>query len=619
MPTFRQQLRPRYAVLALVVLGIVVILLLRLWSMQVLSGRAYAALAENNRVREITLEAPRGRITDRNGVELVSNRMTMAVTVSPGAAGNVKMLTRLANVLGVSLDEIQEKVASKKLEALKPRTVAIDVSKDAVAYLAEHETDFPGVEVQQQAFRQYPQGTLAAHVLGYTGEISEAEFKKRPDLAGYQLGDLVGKTGAEREFERALQGDRGYRRIEVDATGRPRRVIEQAEPIPGRDVALTIDVNVQRVAEQALLNALADAKKQKFPKARAGAAVALDLRNGEVLAMASVPTYDPGLFIGGISEANWKSLNTKGSEYPLTNRALMAQYPAASTFKAFTGLAGLSYGVTTPGTTYTCLGKWTEMGEQWPKWCWNHSGHGSETFMEGVKDSCDTVFYEIGYSFYKRKREELQKFARQFGFGKMTGIDLPGEVDGRIPDAAWKKAFNENYPEYQKWLPGDTVNMAIGQGDLLVTPLQLALGYGAVGNGGYVLKPHVLKQVMGSDGKATLVSKRQVAAKPRVSKANLATMNQALVSVTQDGTAKGVFSGFGPTVAGKTGTAQVAGKDDYAWFVGYAPAEKPQYVVAVVIEQGGHGGSVAGPAAREILAALLGEPVTHVSATDVSR
>jgi len=529
------------------------------------------------------------------------------------------MLARLSSILGISLADIKERVASTRLEALKPRTVAIDVPMLAVAYLAEHESDFSGVEVQQQAVREYPQGTLAAHVLGYTGEISEAEFKSRPDLAGYQLGDVVGKAAAERQFERVLQGDRGFRRIEVDASGKPKGIIEQGEPIPGRDVVLTIDSEVQRVAETALKRALEEAHSQKFPKARAGAAVALDVKTGEVLAMASLPIYDPELFIGGISTANWKRLNAKGSEYPLTNRAIMAQYPAASTFKAFTGLAGLTYGVTTPGSTYDCQGRWTAMGEQWPKWCWNHAGHGLETFMDGVRDSCDVVFYEIGYNFYKRQREELQKFVRRFGFGQLTGIDLPGEADGRIPDAAWKKRFNADYPEYRKWLPGDTVNMAIGQGDLLVTPLQLAAGYAGIANNGTVAKPHVLKQVLGSDGKPTLVVRPKAAFKPPVSASDLATMKQALVSVTKEGTARGVFAGFGPTVAGKTGTAQVAKKDDFAWFVGFAPAEDPRYVVAVVIEQGGHGGSVAGPAAREILAALLGEPVTHVTAVDLSR
>ena len=619
MPTFRQRLKPRFAVLGLIVLAVIGVLFFRLWSMQVLSGNAYATQAEDNRLREITLEAPRGRILDRNGRPLVTNRMTMAVTVSPTVKGDDEMLARLSNVIGISLADITERVKSKREEALEPRTVAIDVPMTVVAYLAEHESEFPGVEVVQQAVREYPQGKLAAHVLGYAGEMSEEEFKSRPELAGYRLGDLVGKAGAERQYERVLQGDRGFRRIEVDASGKPKGVIEEGDPIPGRDVMLTIDTRVQRVAEEALARALDDAHRQKFAKARAGAAVALDVKTGEVLAMASLPTYEPELFIGGISTANWKRLNAKGSEYPLTNRAIMAQYPAASTFKAFTGLAGLTLGVTSPGSTYDCEGRWTDMGEQWPKWCWDRGGHGLETFMEGVRDSCDVVFYNIGYSFYKRDKEELQKFVRRFGFGSLTGIDLPGEADGRVPDAAWKRKFNENYPEYRKWLPGDTVNLAIGQGDLLVTPLQLAASYAGIANGGVVVRPHVLKQVLGTNGKATLVSKPEAAYKSKVAKDDLATMSEALVSVTENGTAEGAFAGFGPTVAGKTGTAEVAKKDDYALFVGFAPAENPRYAVAVVIEQGGHGGSVAAPAAREILAALLGEPVTHVRATDQSR
>ena len=337
-----------------------------------------------------------------------------------------------------------------------------------MAYLAEHESEFPGVEIQARAVREYPLGQQAAHVLGYTGEVSEEQLEEE-EFEDYVLGDIVGKTGAELEFESVLQGTKGYRRFEVDATGSPRRIIEEGDPIPGSDVVLTIDSDVQAVAEQALVNAMEDAHKDDYDEARAGAAVALNVKTGEVIAMASAPTYDPTLFLGGISQANWEALNDEDSEYPLTNRTMMALYPPASTFKAFTGLAGLQYGVTGEWSKYYCPGKWTEMGEQWPKWCWLRAGgHKDISFHQGVVESCDTVFYEIGYEFYKQGDEKLQKFSREFGFGQSTGIDLPGEVDGRVPDAAWKTDFNENYPEYQKWLPGDTVNMAIGQGDMLV-------------------------------------------------------------------------------------------------------------------------------------------------------
>lgn len=618
MSSFRQQLKPRFAVLGGVVLAVLGLLLARLWFMQVLNGSDYAAQADKNRVREVTTVAPRGRILDRNGVELVTNRATLAVVVSPDVRKDDDLLMRLSAVLGMPLNEIKDRASSVKEAALAPRTIAIDVPLATAAFLGEHQSDFPGVEVRTLAVREYPQGSLAAHVLGYTGEISESEINQ-PDFANYELGDLVGKAGAERAFERTLQGDRGRQLIEVDASGRSRQVISDAQPEPGRDVVLTIDSKIQKVTEAALAQAISDAHKQKFTSARAGAAIALDVRTGEVLAMASAPTYDPSVFLGGVSTAQWASLTATGSDYPLTNRAIMAQYPAASTFKAVTGLAGLTYGFTSPGTTYDCKGKWVGMGEQWKKYCWKRTGHGLESFMDGIRDSCDTVFYEIGYRFYKEKGEKLQAFSRRFGFGAKSGIDLPGEATGRVPDAAWKSAYNQDYPEYRQWLPGDTVNMAIGQGDLLVTPLQMADAYAGIANGGKVMEPHLLKQVLGSDGKPVLDFAPKVAFDTQTSAVNLATMRTALVEVTTTGTGKGAFAGFPVHVAGKTGTGQVAGKDDYAWFVAFAPAEKPRYAVAVVVEQGGHGGSVAGPAARQILSALLGYRVEHVTATDASR
>lgn len=618
MPSFRQRLKPRLAAFGVIILIVLGVLLIRLWSMQVIAGEAFAKQADDNRVRKITTEAPRGRILDRKGRELVSNRATLAVLVEPRASEDTTMLVRLSTVLGMPMPEIKEKIASKREAALAARVVAIDVPMDVAAYLSEHESEFPGVTVDSRAVRKYPQGKLAAHVLGYTGLMSENEAAM-PQFEGYQMGDVVGKTGAEAAFEKALQGDRGYRRVQVDARGRQRGVLEEVDPVPGRDVKLTIDADVQRVAEAALQAALKDAHRDNYNKARAGAAVAIDVKTGEVIAMASAPNYNPDLFLNGISEKDWKALTKEGSEYPLTNRAIMAQYPPASTFKAFTGLAGLDSKIVAAGSTVNCQGKWTGLGVQWKKYCWKHSGHGYESFVEGIRDSCDAVFYEIGKDFYNAKGEPFQTYVRRFGFGSKTGIELPGEADGRVPDAAWKKAYNEDYPEYQQWQPGDTVNMAIGQGDLLVTPLQLAAGYSGIANGGKVIRPHMLRQILGSDGKPVYAEKPRVAFDSKAKPANLATMRSALELVTESGTAKGAFRGFGVPVAGKTGTAQVYGKDDYAWFVGFAPAAKPKYCVVVVVEQGGHGGSVAAPAARDILAKLLGEPVRHVSAQDTSR
>ena len=640
MSTYRQELKSRFAALGIVVIVMLAALLVRLWAMQVLAGESYAAQAENNRVREISIDAPRGSIYDRNGVPLVVNRAALSVSVDP-SEDSVRLLLvrsqnadesddptrreieerfgRLGELLDMTSTEVWEKVSDTRVEALRPRVVAVDVPIEVVSQLAEQQTEFPAVEVDEIAVREYPQGRLAAHLLGYTGEISETELAASDDNAGYELGDVVGKTGVEAQYENVLQGDKGWRRIEVNASGKAQRVVSEQSPVPGRDIRLSVDIEVQRVAEKALADAIDEAHRQNFPSAKAGSAVVLDLKTGEVVAMASAPTYDPSIFLGPISTAEWETLTDKSSEYPLNNRAIMSAYAPASTFKAITGLAGLEYGVTYENKTYTCQGEWTEMGEQWPKWCWKHSGHGTISMRTGVEKSCDVVFYEIGYEFYKRDKEELQTMARSFGLGSKLGIDLPGEVKGRIPDAEWKKEFNADYPEYQMWLPGDTVNMSIGQGDLLTTPLQLAAVYGAIGNGGTLMTPHVMLEVLPGVGEQGKDYEPTVAAEGDVSDTSLAVMRRALVDVTTEGTALPVFRGFDVTVAGKTGTAEVAGKDDYAWFAAFAPAEDPRYAVAVVIEQGGHGGSVAGPAARQILAQLFGLKVEQVHATDESR
>lgn len=365
MSTFHDQLKGRFAALGFVVFVVLGVLLARLWSMQVLNGSEFVVLAEDNRVREISLEAPRGRILDREGTPLVTNRPTLAVCVAPTVIEDEELLYDLSALLDVPVDEIRDRLESTREAPLTPRVITLDASAETVAYLAEHESEFPGVEIQARAVREYPLGDQAAHVLGYTGEVSEDQLDEE-EFEGYVLGDVVGKTGAERQFESVLQGTKGFRRFEVDASGRPRQVIEEGEPIPGSDVVLTIDSDVQAVAEQALVNAMNDARKDEYDNARAGAAIALDVRTGEVLAMASAPTFDPTLFLGGISHDDWQALNDEDSEYPLTNRTMMALYPPASTFKAFTGLAGLQYGITSEWATYYCPGKWTEMGNSGP-------------------------------------------------------------------------------------------------------------------------------------------------------------------------------------------------------------------------------------------------------------
>jgi len=620
MNTFRQQLKGRFSVLAVIVLVVLGALAVRLWSMQVLSGAQFAAAAEENRIREVYTPAARGRILDAKGRPLVTNRPVMAVSAAPVISQDTTLVARLSLAIDVPVDEIQKRLASSKQERLAQRVLRVDVPMSTVAYLVEHAPDFPNVEVGESAVREYPNGSLAAHVLGYTGEISEEQMKGAAG-SDLRLGDIVGKTGIEAFYDEVLRGANGFRRYEVDNQGRVRGVpLASGQPRAGKDIVLTIDRDVQAVAQKALADAIAEAHRQNFPNAKAGAAVVIDVQTGGIVAMASAPTYDPSKFLNGISDAEWARLTDKASDYPLNNRAIMAAYPPASSFKAVTAAAALKNGLATPHSHFECAGIWEGFGKQWSKKCWiGRPGHGGLDLTEGIVKSCDSVFYEIGKRFYEAKGEKLQAFSRAMGLGAKTGIDLSGEVAGRVPDAAWKKAYNQNYPEYQAWLGGDTVNMAIGQGDLLLTPLQLASAFATLANGGKVMKPHVLQAVLGSDGKPAMETSPSVVGTVGLSAANLAALRSALVGVTQYGTGRGAFSGFPIPVAGKTGTAQVKGKDDYAVFACYAPADKPRYAVAVMIEQGGHGGSVAGPAARQILSKLFRVRYRAVHTTDVSR
>lgn len=618
MTTFRQSLKGRFATLGVVVLVVVGSLTVRLWGMQVISAGTFSTAAEANRIREVSLPAARGRILDAKGRPLVTNRPVMAVTAQATVSEDATLVARLSSAIGLPVDEIRKRLSSDKQERLAPRVLKLDVSMSTASYLAEHSADFPGITVEESAVRVYPSGSLGAHVLGYTGEISEAQLSSAA-LPDARIGDVVGKSGVESAYDKVLQGEKGFRRFEVDNQGRVRTVLAEGAPRSGKDIRLTIDKDVQAVAEKSLADAISEAHRQGFTKSRAGAAVVLDVRTGAVVAMASAPTYDPSVFIGGINQTDWQALNAKSSEYPLNNRAIMAAYPPASTFKAIVGMAGLQTGVITQSTSFDCTGFWTGMGKQWGKWCWLHSGHGWESLYGAIGQSCDTYFYEVGKRFYEAKGEKLQAFARTMGLGAKLGIDLSGEVAGRVPDAAWKKAYNQNYPEYQQWLPGDTVNMAIGQGDLLVTPLQLASAYAALGNGGVVVRPHVLDAVLAPDGSVSVETSVTTVSDAHLSATNLAAMRRALVGVTTVGTGRGSFRDFPVEVAGKTGTAQVKGKDDYALFACYAPASAPKYAIVVVVEQGGHGGSVAGPAARQIMSKLFGVKYTPIHTTDRSR
>ena len=613
-------MRRRFFIFFGLVGAAVATLVAKLWSMQVMSGEEYTQRAESNRITEYTTVAPRGRIFDRNGVELVGNRSSFVVLANAEVQNNPAVINRLSTVLGIPRETIKQSAASQSGGAQADRVLAIDIDSRAVAYITEHHEAFPGISIEGRTVRTYPNGKLASHVLGYTGTISEAELKKQSAGVSYESGDIVGKDGAEQAFEAYLKGDRGVKRVEINASGEVVNSVDSIDPAQGNDVRLTLDVNVQKVAEEALQQAFVDAHNAKYDNAAAGAIVCMNAKTGEVIAMASAPDYDPTEFIGGISSDTWSELTGDKSGYPLSNRCIAGLYPAASTFKGFTGLAGLQYGYASEQSVWDCKGTWTGFGEQWPQKCWNTSGHGQIGFHMGIVESCDVVFYEIAKRFYQETADSdavLQKYLKSWGFGQKTGIEISGEAEGRVPTPDWKKAYNKDAPESQAWLPGDLSNLIIGQGDLLVTPLQVCCGYAGLATG-RVPKPVLLSSVMASDGETVVVdgaSFQGSTIHPDFEEKNLEIMRSGFRDVVAEGSVKNVFAGMGVNISGKTGTGEVAGHDNYGWFVGYGPSEDPQYVCACCIEEGGSGAACAAPAVRSVLAAALGQDTSHVAGT----
>ena len=611
--TFENRLRA----LVGVVLFVFGVLTLRLWFLQIVSGDFYRAQAEQNRIKEERIDALRGRIVDRDGRVLATSRLSYAIFVDRKRLRDRTLFERLAPILGTSADELMKKAERSRVTRADTILIAKDLTIEQISRVQEEKERFEGVTVSYMPVRSYPRGSLAAHVLGYVGEISDQELSSPAFKTAFR-GDVVGKSGVERSYDAVLRGTKGRLIVEVDALGNITHQLSEEQPVPGNDVVLTIDANLQHVAETAIAKAIELAHRQKFRKANAGAAIVLNAQTGEVLALASYPAYDPNLFVSGIDPDVWRELNSPKSNYPMVNRATVASYPPGSTFKPVTLMAALSRELTHLGETIHCAGTWLGFGKSWPKNCWKRSGHGTVGLVRAIAESCDSVFYELGLRLYRTKKEFLQETARACGFGKKSGLEI-GETAGRVPDRAWKKAhFSKK--EAQTWLPGDTVNMAIGQGDMLATPLQVALFYGAIANGGKLMKPQIVREVRNPKGKVLSRLEPQVMGHLPASKTTLSLIRRGLVSAVESGTAHSAFAGFSVPVAGKTGTSQVYGKDDFSWFVAYAPANRPTYVVCVLVEQGGHGGSVAAPAARYILSHLFGKPETElVRGSDVSR
>jgi penicillin-binding protein 2 len=506
-------------------------------------------------------------------------------------------ISKLAVLLGMTTKDLNDAYNKAKTSPYTTYAIKEDVKKTDVEILKEHSSEYPGIEVETTFLRNYPNGSLGAQLLGYVGEMSSSD-SGLPQFKALANGSHIGLGGVERQYDSLLRGTDGKKTYSVDSSGRPKGVEEDVPAKAGNNLVLTIDSDLQKAAEKAIVEAIDSAHKQGFPKAAAGAVVAMDPNNGQVLAMASYPSTDPSVWVGGMSTSEYNQLKNAPNN-PQVNRALNGLYPAGSTFKPFVAAAALNAGLITKDNVFHDSGTFTRSGTTWKDW--KAGGHGDVSLVTAIEESCDVYFYNVGSLAYDRQGPVLETGLRLFGFGSSTGVDLPGETThSRVPDSTWKASY---YKKDNTWKPGDDINLSIGQGDLLVTPLQLAVGLSALANGGTVYVPHVAYEITDSSGKVIHRYEAEKRSELGISQANLNTIKEGmkLATANPNGTAYSAFKGFPYAVAGKTGTAQKKPEDDYALFIGYAPADNPQIVVVAIIEQGGHGSAVAAPVVRKVM------------------
>jgi penicillin-binding protein 2 len=609
----------RVAVLSGFALVMFSIIFFRLWYLQVLSGDKYLKQAQNNQVRDITVRAPRGEILDRDGNVLVDNRTSLDVQLLPTELPRKKYkrqqeFERLSHVVRMSPDAIKKQIReqTKELPA-NPVTLKQDVPNKIVFYLRENQDQYPGVSVEHVFVRDYPRGSFAAQILGYTREVTEDQLKE-PRYQGLQPGDQVGQTGVEDTYDTVLRGTNGMTRVQVDASGQPTgRTLSQVEPKAGDNLLLTIDPTVQEAGDAAI---------NSFGKP--GAFVVMNVHNGQILGLGSSPSYDPTVFTKPVIPQSTYDQIFSGDTAPYINRATQSYYPTGSTFKPITAIAALESGVLTPTTTIVDGGSFSLGGQTFQ----NAGGgaYGALQLPTALEVSSDVFFYNVGALLYQGGGDAQQKWASDLGIGQPTGIDLPGEVAGLLPTPEWqdqqyKKATSPDSPggadivtgeADHPWTEGDNVNQAIGQGALQTDPIQMAVAYAALGNGGDVVRPHVGMEVQDSNGSVVQeidpAPQRQVDINPEYRSAILDGLHMAAQS--PQGTSYAVFANFPIDVAGKTGTAQryINGIEvDQSWYMCLAPYPNPKIVVAATIEQGGFGVEAAAPATEHILEAYYNE------------
>jgi penicillin-binding protein 2 len=649
------QLALRVAILGGIALGLFAIVFFRLWFLQVLSGDQYLAQASSNRVRDVVVQAPRGEVIDRHGTALVENRRAVAVVVSPPKlpeeeTERTRELTRLSRVIGMPTRPQRCRVDDDVMRVMEVDclvrrgvwnlpyadvTVKTDVSREVAFYLAERAQQFPSVSIQQVFLRSYRFGDVGAQLFGTVGQVDAAQLKE-DHYRGVRGGTIVGQSGLEYTYDRYLRGRDGATRVQVDALGQAKGYLPTREPVPGANLRLSLDLGLQRAGQSALATGIGLANGHGNPS-QGGAFVALDPRNGEVLAMGSAPTYDANLFARPLSQRRYDETFGPGTNNPLINRAISADYPIGSTFKVVTAAAGLTAGLITPDTVYVDTGTYSE-GALVRR---NAGGavYGAVSLRSALAVSVDTFFYDLGARLNADPSShpnggQLQEWARKFGFGSATGIDLGGEHGGNIPTPRWRDRQNrlqarcerayEKHPRAAErayaagcvfadgtdraWSAGDNTSLAVGQGDFLATPLQLAVAYAALENGGTVVRPHVGLQITDPDGRVL----QQIAPKPArhvdIPDGDLQAIRDGLRAAAQQpgGTSYDVFGTFPKPVYGKTGTAQLTGRADQSWYVAYVPDPVRPIVVAATVESGGFGAESAAPAVRLILSQWFG-------------
>lgn len=588
---YKKRKKGRFDALMYIVIAIFVILVTRLFYLQIVEGEYYHSKAEGNRLRMLSVTAARGIMYDRNGQILVGSRPAYTVSIMPTDKEiDDGELQRLASILGMKPETIKEKVKAHE-GGYEPIRLANDITMDTVTKIAERSHELPGVSIDVEPLRYYPYDTMASQLFGYVGEVGEeelADIREKDPNTSVGPGTILGRAGLERMYDNVLRGIDGGKQVEVDAAGRPVAEVGRQNTVPGRDIHLTIDLPLQKAAEKAVADQLASLRSQGIP-AKGAAVVAMDPNTGAILAMVSAPEFNPNWFARGITSAQWKQLNTD-MNHPFDNKVVSGEYPPGSPFKIITGAAALELKKVTPDEMIF------DSGRHWLIDKRNAEGEalGWLDFNTALAKSDNVYFYEMGN---RVGIENLDKFARLFGLGEKTGIKLFGEAAGNIASPEYKRKVFD-----QDWYLGETFDAAIGQSFTLVTPIQMAMVMSEVANGGIRYQPYVVSRIDNSDGTPEEIFGPKKIGVLQVSKSVMDLIRNALRDVTAEGgTAGSLFKDLPIAVAGKTGTAENATGRDHGWFVAYAPYDKPRIVVVALVEQGSFGAGSAGPIVRAVL------------------